>query len=171
MIAELRDDHVREQTRASEASLDGTRGGRCLDHAVAASAGELRLHMPNDPEALRNVLELFGDVFAELTQLAAGVRTAVAARSVGSYFTQEVLRKRLALRFCLRLWNRRYPFDGRLHLSLRGLHVFELKLKQLKLNDDLLALPAEDHVPQLLDHELQVFDPLAARSQLIGLLR
>ena len=40
------------------------------------------------------------------------------------------------------------------------LFLFELKLKLFKLDDDLLALVAEDHVPQLLHHELQVLDPL-----------
>ena len=54
---------------------------------------------------------------------------------------------------------------------MRGLIVFELKLKLSELDQDLLALGPEDHMPQLLDHQLQMFDPLASRVQLIGLLR
>ena len=61
---------------------------------------------------------------------------------------------------------------GRRHdLCVRGLFVFELKLKLPELDQDLLALRAEDGTPQLLDHELQMIDPLASRTQLMGLLR
>lgn len=59
----------------------------------------------------------------------------------------------------------------RLEFRVRGLFVFELKLKLTELAQDLLALRAEDHVLQLLDHKLQMFDSLASRVQLNGLVR
>ena len=52
---------------------------------------------------------------------------------------------------------------------MRRLVIFKLQFHLLELDDDLLALGTEDHVPQLVDHELQMFDPLAARAQLISL--
>ena len=50
-----------------------------------------------------------------------------------------------------------------------GLFLFQFKLQLFELDDDLFAPGAEEDVPQLVDHQLQVFDPLAARAQLIGL--
>ena len=52
---------------------------------------------------------------------------------------------------------------------LRGLFLFQFKLQLFELDDDLFAPGAEEDVPQLVDHQLKVFDPLAARAQLIGL--
>jgi len=54
---------------------------------------------------------------------------------------------------------------------VRGLIVFELKLKLSELDQDLLALRAEDHMPQLRQYELQMLDQFAARVKLIGLFR
>ncbi|MGB6131052.1 MAG: hypothetical protein WBG54_04685, partial [Acidobacteriaceae bacterium] len=43
---------------------------------------------------------------------------------------------------------------------------FQTPLTLLDLNQELLALPPEQHVPELIHHQLQVFDLLAARLQL-----
>jgi hypothetical protein len=46
--------------------------------------------------------------------------------------------------------------------GLCSLLLFQFKLQLLELDDNLFAPGSEDHVPQLLDHELQVLDVLAA---------
>jgi hypothetical protein len=53
------------------------------------------------------------------------------------------------------LLNRRNAIDHGFHLGLRRLHV-------PKLDEDLLALGAEHHMSQLLDHELHVLYEFAA---------
>jgi hypothetical protein len=50
-----------------------------FDDTITTSTRELRRHVVDDLEALGDVLELFGDIFAELPQLAAALRTAIAA--------------------------------------------------------------------------------------------
>jgi hypothetical protein len=96
MIAELGNDDMGQQARSCQATLDGARRRRRFNHAVTAAAGELRPHVPDDLEALGNVLELFRYVFAELTQLAAAVRATVAVWSVRDDFAREMFRQRLA---------------------------------------------------------------------------
>jgi hypothetical protein len=170
MIAELRHNYVCQQARSGETALNGTRGRRRLNHAITTRTGELRPHMPNHSEVLGDVLQLFGDIFPELAQLGAAVRAAVADGRVGSHFAREVLGERLAIRPALRRLLRCNALDSRFRRGLGGLHVFEFKLKLLELDDDLLALAAEDHAAQLLHHQLQVLDPLAAGAQFISLL-
>jgi hypothetical protein len=46
--------------------------------------------------------------------------------------------------------------------SIRGLQIFEMELQLLQLHNDLLALLAEEHVPHLVNQQLQVFNPLSA---------
>ena len=77
-------------------------------------------------------------------------------------FARQMLRQRPALRSRLQFLRRRDAIRHSFHLSLGCLFLFQLELKLFELEDDLLALLAEHHVPQLLDHELQMFDPLAA---------
>ena len=77
-------------------------------------------------------------------------------------FSREMFRQRLALRTRLcSLWPATRVHGG-LGLGMGRLLLFQLELQLLKLEDDLLTLAAEDHVPQLLDHELQMLDPFAA---------
>ena len=162
MVAELRDDHMGQQTRSGKAALDRPRWRRCFNHAIAACAGELRPHMADDLEAVGDVLELFRDIVTEVPQLAAAIRTAIAVRSVRDHFAREMLRQRLALRSCLRFFSRGNSFGPASISAWVVSSSSSSKLQLLKLDDDLLALRAEDHVPQLLDHELHVLDPLAA---------
>jgi hypothetical protein len=73
MIAELRDDDVRQQAGSGEAAFDGTRGRGGLDDPITTRAGELRTHLADHSGALGDVLQLLRDIFAELAQLAAAV--------------------------------------------------------------------------------------------------
>src|SRR5258708_351792 len=52
---------------------------------------------------------------------------------------------------------------------MRCLVIFKLQFHLFQLDDDLLALGTEGHMPELVDHELQMFDSLAAGAQLISL--
>ena len=83
MIGELRNQHMGQQPRSGKAALDRTRWRRRFNHALATAAGELRPHVANDLEAVGDVLQLLGDIFAELAQLAAAIGTAVAVEKRG----------------------------------------------------------------------------------------
>ena len=76
MICELRNQHVGQQPRSGKATLDRTGWRGRFNHALTAAAGELRPHVANDLEAIGDVLQLLGDIFAELAQLAAAVGAA-----------------------------------------------------------------------------------------------
>ena len=126
--------------------------------------------MANDLEAVGDVLQLLGDIFAELAQLAAAIGTAVAVRKMRDELAREMLGQRLAPGSRLRFFSRGDAFDDGFHLGLRGLQLFQMKFELLKLNNDLLALDAEHPALQLLDDQLQAFDLLAAGAQLLILL-
>ena len=59
---------------------------------------------------------------------------------------------------------------SRLVCGLCGLQFLQAKLQLLKLTGKLLAFAAEDHPPVLLNDELEMFDLLRVRSQLLVLL-
>ena len=170
MIAELRDQHVGQQSGSGKTAFDRTRWRGRFHHAVAAVAGELRPHMANNLEAVGDVLQLLGDIFAELAQLAAAVGTAVARNAVCHDFAREMLRQRLAPGSRLRFPSRGHAIDSRFHLSLRGLQFFEMEFELFELKNHLLALDAEHPALQLLDDQLQMFDLLAVGAQLLVLL-
>src|ERR1700727_3047741 len=121
MIRVLRYDHMSQKTRCGQTALDRPRWRRRFHHSVTACAGELRPHMADDLEALRNILELFRDVVAELTQTATAIRAAIAVRLVHDLFALEMLRQRLAFGTRLRFLARRNPFVQRFGFRLRGL--------------------------------------------------
>lgn len=82
MVAVLGHEHVRQQRRPGQAALDRAAGREGLEDALAAHAGELGPYMADDLEAAGHVLELLGDVLADLAQLAAAL-AAGAGRPVG----------------------------------------------------------------------------------------
>ena len=53
--------------------------------------------------------------------------------------------------------------------GLRGLQLFQMEFELFELNNDLLALLAEDPAPQLLDQQLEMLDLLVAGTQLFAL--
>jgi hypothetical protein len=118
----------------------------------------------NDLEAVGDVLQLLGDIFAELAQLAAAVGAAVTVKNVADNLPRQMLGQRLAPGSRLRFRSRYYSLHGGFHLGVRGLQLFQVKFELLKLNSELLALDAEHPAPQLLDDQLQMFDLLAAGS-------
>lgn len=107
MSAELRNDHMREQPRPRQTALNRLRWCRCFDNAITAGAGKLRPYVADHLEVLRDVLQLFGNIFTELPQLATATGTAVVTRNMRDDLTREVFWQRLASRRVLRLLNRR----------------------------------------------------------------
>jgi hypothetical protein len=94
MICELRNQHVGQPPRSCKATLDRTRWRGRFNHALTSVAGELRPHVANDLEAVRNVFQLFGDIFAELAQLTAAIGTRVAMKTVADDLSWQMLGQR-----------------------------------------------------------------------------
>jgi hypothetical protein len=103
MVAVRGDHHVGHQRRPGQATADRPAGSGRLEHSLAAHAGQLRAHMAHDLEAPRHVLQLLGDVTADLAQpastlaAAAGLalRVVVLGRRLGAVhmrFARQVLR-------------------------------------------------------------------------------
>src|ERR1035441_3978574 len=128
MIGKLGDQHMGQQSGSGKAALDRARWRGRFNDAVATAASKLRPHVANHLEALGNVLQLLRHVVAELAQLAATIRTAVAVRKVSDNFAREMLGQRLASRSRLRFLGRCYPLDSRFHLGFRGLPLFPMEL-------------------------------------------
>src|SRR5579863_1204643 len=162
VVSELGNDDVGQKTGPGEAALDGTRWRRCFNHSIATRASELRPHMSNHAEAVRNILQLFGNILTELPQLRAAIGTAIPCWSMRDHFALEMFCKWLAFRTRLRFVARRNAVGYSFAFGLCGLFFLQLKLQLFKLEDDLLALGAEHPVPHLLDQQLQVLDPCAA---------
>jgi len=171
MIAELGNDDVCQQCRSGKTAFDRPRWRWRFDDAVAARAAELRPHMADHLEAVRNVLQLLGDVFAKLPQPPSAIRTAIASGNVRDDFTLKMFRKWLAFSSRLRFSGWRNAIQYRFHHGLSRLFLFKLKLQLFELENDLLALLTKHHLPQLLDHQLHVLDPLAACVEFLGLFR
>ena len=55
--------------------------------------------------------------------------------------------------------------------SLSSLQFFKPELKLFQFSAQLLALPAEDHPPVLLDDQLQMLDLMCARSEFLVLFQ
>src|SRR5260370_26464727 len=89
MVAELGGEDMSEQTWASQASINGTAGCRCLHDAVASGTAHPGAYMTNYLEACWKVLEHLGGIFAELLQSAAAVGTALFTGEMGVDFTRQ----------------------------------------------------------------------------------
>src|SRR5438876_6845427 len=96
MVTKLRDEHVCQQPGSGETALDRTRWRGRFHHAVTAVAGELGPHVANDLEAIGDVLQLLGDILAELAQLAAAVGTRVTVKGMCDNLARKMLGQRLA---------------------------------------------------------------------------
>src|SRR5271155_4607761 len=164
MIAELGHQHMSQKAGTAKATLDGPGWRGCFHHAVTTAACKLRPYMADDLEALGDVLQLLGHILAELAQCSAATGTAIVLRKMCDDLAEKMLGQRLARRSRLDFGSRCNGFDGRLHLSLRGLQLFQMEFELFELNDNLLALPAKHRAPQLLDRQLQMLDLLAART-------
>src|SRR5271156_1738672 len=160
---------MRQQTGAWQALIDRPRRSRRLDHLFTSPASKLRPHVLNYLVASWKAFQLFGYIFAKLTQGTAAVRTARARRSMGDDFARKILGQWLArstrpglIRSSSRMWFLNLP------CCLLGLQFFQLKLKLFQLTLKLLAFRAENHPLVLLDDQFQMFNLLAGRCYLLA---
>jgi len=87
VVSELGNDDVGKKTGPGKAALDRTRWRGRFNHSIATRASELRPHMSNHAEAVRNILQLFGNILTELPQLRAAIGTAIGFGGVGEVTT------------------------------------------------------------------------------------
>jgi hypothetical protein len=135
-----------------------------LHDAVAGLAAQLRTNVPDHLEASTHILQHLSHIFAQRPQTLAAVGTSLMLRHVGVDLARKMLGQRPAkrLRRCGTLCGR-----NRLYLLDDGcdFKVFDLQLKLFDLSKHLLALPAEEHMLQLLDQQLEPFDLGSTRTE------
>src|SRR6266568_6136246 len=93
MIRELRGHDMGQQSRTRDASINRSRRRRSLHDNVASSAAQLGPHMANHLEVGGDVLEQFGNIFAELRQRATTLRTAWSSGRVSLGLTWQMIRQ------------------------------------------------------------------------------
>src|ERR1700749_1906889 len=84
-----------EQIRGGQTTLDRPRRSRRLDNAITIAASELGADVAYHLIRCRDALQLFGDIFAELPQLAAAIGTALVLGHVRDDLARQVFGKRL----------------------------------------------------------------------------
>src|ERR1700679_1755903 len=94
MIAKLGGEHVRQQARSGESTLDRPGGRGCLHDPVASGAAEPGTHMADNLEAGGQILKHLGDVFAELLQSAATGRATVFSGKMGMHLARQMVGQR-----------------------------------------------------------------------------
>jgi hypothetical protein len=77
MVAELTNQDMGEQARTRHTAINGTAGCGSLHDAVTASAGLFRPTMTNHSPMPRYILELLGDVLAEIAECSTALRAAL----------------------------------------------------------------------------------------------
>jgi hypothetical protein len=91
VVGILRDQHISEQPRPDESSIDRPRRCRSLHGPVVGVAAQLRAHMADDLEAGSYALQHLGEILAQLAQSAA----AVGAGFMGGHVRVDLARKML----------------------------------------------------------------------------
>ena len=90
-----------QETRSRAAPLDRARRQRGLDEAFAAGAGQARADDAVHDKPARDILEFFGDVFADPAQAPAAVGTSIGARRQLHLHPRDVVRDRTTPGFVL----------------------------------------------------------------------
>ena len=158
---------MREQTGSSQSACDRSRWRRGFDDYLALAAGELRPHMPDHPEALRE-----HNPAVRKRPRRSGEdhrRTPGSSCCFGSWVTTWRGRcsgSGLRAGFAPVLSDLRIAHRHRRQCRVDRLHLLQLQFELIELHGELLALPAEEHPAQLLHHQLQVFDLLGSCGQL-----
>lgn len=167
VIGKLRDQHMGQQRRPCDATLNRPRWRRRLNDDIAPGARHLDAHMTNHLVGRGHAFKDLGNIFAQLAQLAAALRTRMFRGQMRVYLARQVIGQP-ATRWLgpgcgMRGRTRRYA-PGLVRLKL-----FELQLQLFNLVRDLLALRAENHPPQLGDYQLEVFDFAVTAETLLAL--
>ena len=96
-------DHMGQRTGAGNALIYRSRRRRSLHDRAATCAAELGTNVTDHYEACRHVLEHLGNIFAQLSQLAAAVRAVPVFRKMSTNLAPKMRRK------CTALASRRGP--------------------------------------------------------------
>src|SRR5437899_3752948 len=166
MVAVLRHQHMRQQSRSRHAARDRTGGRFRLHDFVAARASELRTHRADHFETCRNPFQNLRNIFAQRLHLATAVRTSRFLRQDLPHLARQVRRQRLTHGPSVIRSARRSPRRWR-SIRLCCLRRFQFVQPQLQLLDlplQLLRLPPKLHPSQLRDQQLQALDLGLARS-------
>nr|WKF60900.1 hypothetical protein HUO10_005422 [Paraburkholderia busanensis] len=157
MVTEFGDQNMREQPGTRHAAIDWPTGRSRLHDAVATGTGLLESAVTNHSPIPRHILELLGNVLAELAKFAAALRTARVLGLMYNVLTMQMFRQWLAPRRLAGLragpcWcvDRRRP--------IVGLQIFETQFQLLDLAINLLRLAPELHALEFRDPQLQVLD-------------
>src|SRR5439155_18633504 len=95
MVAVLRHQHMRQQSRSRHAARDRTGRRFRLHDFVAARASELRTHRADHFETCRNPFQNLRNIFAQRLHLATAVRTSRFLRQDLPHLARQVRRQRL----------------------------------------------------------------------------
>jgi hypothetical protein len=143
-----------EQSGSGTSALDGARGQRHLDEALATAAGQ---PWPDDPvgdEAAGHVFEFFGHVLADPAQLAAAIGAGVSRRVELHLQARDMVRDRPALRPLLLLDLRQaQPRRHRSGCDLTRLQRQLQLLGRLGGGAEAMRLVSSQLVAQLLDQD------------------
>ena len=80
MIAELRGQHMSQQSRPGQAAIDRTARCWCLHDRIATRAAQLGANMADHLETGRNLFEHLGDILTQFLQCAAALRARLLLR-------------------------------------------------------------------------------------------
>ena len=172
----IADRHMGQETRSRAAPLDRARRQRGLDEPVAAGAGQPRADDAVHDKPARDILEFFGDVFADPAQAPATIDTGVRARRQFHLHPGNVIRDRTTLGFVLLLDVRQtHPRGHRGGSDLAGLKG---KLKLFRClgrgPEPVRAVPCQ-LMPELLDQDrLRLHfgqKPRGEAAKLLGVFR
>jgi hypothetical protein len=157
MVTEFGDQNMREQPRTRHAAIDWPAGRSRLHNAVATGTGLLESAVTNHSPMPRHVVELLGDVLAELAKRTAALRTARVVGLMNNVFARQMFRKWLASRRLAGFWAGPCRCVDR-RRTIVGLQIFETQFQLFDLAINLLRLAPELHALEFRDPQLQVLD-------------
>ena len=167
MVAVLRYQNMRQQTRSGHASGNGParRGG--LNDDVANRTGEFRANVRDDTETGGDVLKHFCHILAKFLEHSATVRAATIYRQMLDRLARQMIGQGFALRFgryarfCFCSGFSILVTRGRLVARLLGARTFKFFEGEFELGDrvvHLLGTTTKLHATKFGDDELEKFD-------------
>lgn len=166
MIAELRRQHMREQTWAGKPPFDRAGGRGRLHDPVVSRTAEPGAHMADDLEAGWQVLQHLGDILAQRLQHAAAGGTVLLGGMMGMDFTRQMLGQWPALvRHGSAIRDRISALRCGCGLGVVRFELFQLQFQLLDLTLDLLRTSSKLHPLQLGDQQLQMFNLVEVGEQ------
>ena len=93
MVTEFGDQNMREQPGAGHAAIDWPAGRDALHDAVTTGTGLLESPVTNHSPMPRYIVELLGNVLAEVAKCAATLRTARVVGLMNNVFARQMFQK------------------------------------------------------------------------------